>query len=112
MKKSQTAQNLEAVAQDLLAINIKPTYPYNYLMQKFYTVMRKHGIKQGTWCKNGIGRQCDSAEWSICSVFFHKLIDDSKIFQQITSKVPQDLMAYGKQPKLKTKLGPEIGPKK
>jgi hypothetical protein len=51
--KSLIAKNLEAVYKDINAIEINENDSFKTSMDKFYKVMRKYGIKQGTWSGNG-----------------------------------------------------------
>lgn len=105
MKKT-TAQALQGVATDLLAIKFKATDSYNTNIKKFYTVMRKHGIKEGHWSQDGVARIVSSPEWSMCYEFFKSLMEGHNIFLRLMQVPPADLLAYGKKPKRVTAKTP------
>lgn len=46
--EKKKAQILGDVYNDLISIKIEMTDSYKTIMDKFYEVMRKHNIKQGT----------------------------------------------------------------
>jgi hypothetical protein len=100
--KSEFVKNLDEIYRDLLAIKIDANDSFKSSMDKFYDVMRKWGICQGTWTENG-SRFVNTAEWNMCFQVFKSnkiLALDTWL---ILSEPPEDLLAYGKEPKRKKK---------
>ena len=99
--KSEFSKQLGKVYSDILSIKIEMSDSFETSLNKFYDVMRKHGICQGTWSKNG--RTVSNAEWIMCYNIFksHKLMA-LDIFL-ILNEPPEDLLAYGENPHKKDK---------
>lgn len=93
-------KKLSEIYNDITGIKLNPTDSLITLMNKFYDVMRKHGIKQGNWTENGSRTIC-TAEWNFCFNLFknHKIL--AYDLWLILNEPPQDLLAYGPKPKLK-----------
>jgi len=91
-------QKLNEIYRDILGIEVKSTDSFKSLTNKFYEVMRKWGIKQGTWSEDGSICICN-AEWNMCFQIFkqHKII--SFDVWECLKTPPKDLLAYGKKPK-------------
>jgi len=100
--KNAKARSLGVVFKDLMAIKIEENDSFSTSLNKFYGVMRKHGIKQGTWTKGG-GRLVNNFEWSMCWESFrnHKILSLDLWLSMSTP--PKDLLAYGKRPAVKFK---------
>lgn len=98
--KPKKIKNLASVYKDIIAIKIGHKDSFKTSLNKFYGVMRKHGIKQGTWCDNG-SRLISNPEWNMCYDTFksHKVL--SLDLWLSMSEPPKDLLAYGKKPKIK-----------
>ncbi len=97
--KSITAETLSLVYKDILAIKIEERTTIQKIADQFYEVMRKYGIKQGTWIENGLGRAVANPEWSFALDALHKIIFNKVPLFFLFHNVPADLLAYGKQPK-------------
>lgn len=96
-EKPDFNKNLENIYKDILGIKIKVTDSFQSSLDKFYKVMRKWGIKQGTWSENG--RTACNAEWIMCfSVFKQHKILALDIWLCLNNP-PKDLLAYGDEPK-------------
>jgi hypothetical protein len=95
-ERSAFVADLNAVYKDIMAIEIQPTDTFISMMDRFYAVMRKWGICQGTWSTNG--RLCNTAEWNMCySVFkLHKIM--ALDIWLVLNEPPEDLRAYGRCP--------------
>jgi hypothetical protein len=102
-KKPEFNQRLDEIYCDIIHIKVKPTDSFESLLKKFYAVMRKWGIKQGTWSDNG-SRCVNNAEWNMCYQVFkeHKIL--SYDLWMCLNTPPKDLLAYGKKPKQKPLL--------
>lgn len=100
-EKSDFIKNLDLIYQDLLSIEIKADDSFISMLNKFYDVMRKWKICQGTWSTDGKGRICNNSEWSMCYEVFkaHKIL--SLDLWLALNTPPEDLLAYGKRTKLK-----------
>ena len=85
--------NLENVSRDLINLEFKETDTLKSVMNKFYSVMRKHGIKRGTKTKSG-GITQDNYEWTICKSLFHNRVVDYFMMANIFDKSPKDLEYY------------------
>lgn len=82
---------LSDIAKDIINLkleedNVKQAYT------KFYRIMRKYGIKQGTKTKGGDILQCNP-EWVMCEKLFQDRIDSTYQLLSIFS-CPKDLSAY------------------
>lgn len=95
--KSDFAKNLDAIFKDIIDIKIDANDSFKSSMDKFYAVMRKWGICQGTWTEHG-SRVCNNAEWNMCFSVFHKHKMLSFDVWMVLSTPPEDLLAYGKKP--------------
>ena len=95
MKKSEVAINLEIVYKDINSIKIDSKDSFETTLNKFYEVMRKHGICQGVWSENG--RTVCNAEWIMCYAAFkqHKVLMFD-VFECLNAP-PDDLLAYDKE---------------
>lgn len=94
---------MRAVAQDIILFNRPRKDLTNaQAMKKFYGIMKKHGLRQGTWSKVGGGRRCNNFEWTMCLVLFLETFSsDRRLLDMFGDKMPKELMAYGKKPPLK-----------
>lgn len=97
IEKGNFVDNLGEIYQDILDIKIDSKDSFQSMMNKFYDVMRKWKICQGTWSENG--RTCNNAEWNMCFAVFkqHKILAFD--IWLALSNPPEDLRAYGKEPK-------------
>lgn len=92
------------VARDIINFNPKrKDLTLSQAFKIFYSIMRKHGIKQGTWHKqkNGItSLTCSNPEWTMCLyLFLHCHNSNHSLQIAFGFNVPKDLEAYGKKPK-------------
>ena len=95
MRKSEISLNLNKVFTDIISININKDDSFESSLNKFYEVMRKHGICQGEWSING--RTVCNPELSLCYAAYkqHKLLAFD-VFECL-NKPPDDLLAYDKE---------------
>jgi len=96
MEKTEFSNNLNAIYNDILSIKIDSEDSFKTSTDKFYEIMRKYGICQGTWSENG--RLCNNAEWNMCFSAFrqHKILSFDMFI--MLSEPPEDLLAYGERP--------------
>lgn len=96
----KSISDMSAVAKDIIHFNPKrKDLTQKQLMQEFYKIMRKHGIKQGTWNKGGSGRICNNFEWTMCLTLLVDTHNGNNLLSRLFGSTPSDLKAYGKKPK-------------
>ena len=94
--KSKFVENMEAIYKELQSIKVEENDTIKILFNKFYDVMRKWGICQGTWTANG--RSVCNAEWCMCQMVFKNNIESQLNLWELMNSVPSDLEAYGIKP--------------
>lgn len=95
--QSQFIKDLNKIYKDLLNIKITKKDSFETSMKKFYAVMRKWGICQGTYDKNGNGILVNNPEWNMCfNVFWTNHISTFNIWLALSTP-PKDLRAYNKK---------------
>lgn len=82
---------MKEVAKEIIEIKIKKEDTLESLMEKFYFIMRKYNIKQGTWVGNA--RQLENPDWVMCEVLFIDRIQSFFGFYHFYNPVPKDLEA-------------------
>lgn len=90
---------MRKVSKDIINMFNKETSGKLTLEQcydKFYKIMRKHGITQGEWSQNGAGRIVSNFEWTACMNIFKESIMSWFFWRGLIEEVPKDLMGYGK----------------
>lgn len=68
-----TTINISAVAEDIINLKFKPDDTMQSCFDRFYAIMRKHGVKKGTPIRQGkkiIGTQVDNFAWTMCRNLF------------------------------------------
>src|SRR5689334_15105527 len=63
------------------------------LLKKFYAILRKHGVKQGEWMKNGRGRTCNNPEWTAAKALFESQVRGQLEMWALFNDAPSDLLA-------------------
>jgi hypothetical protein len=88
MKVKRT--NTFKVAKEIINIKFDSKMTINQCMKKFFDIMRKYGIKQGTEVGNSIIQ--DNFDWTMCYTLFIRCLRDF-IMSQFTwaGKIPKDL---------------------
>ena len=67
--KPKPNEVLRAVAEDIIKTKFISDDQKKEIANKFYKIMRKHGIKHGTKVKDG-GITCANFEWTLCQQLF------------------------------------------
>lgn len=93
MNNKQSIQFMNKVAGDIIKTKIEYEETMEEIMSKFYSIMRKHGIKQGTKTKGG-GTLCNNFEWTMCKALFLMVIHDNLNMHEMLSGIPEDLKYY------------------
>lgn len=99
-EKPEFNKNLDKIYKDIIAIEVNLDDSFKTLLSKFYAVMRKWGIKQGTWTSHN-SRLINNAEWNMCYQVFRNHKISQFDWQMCLNTPPKDLLAYGKKPKIK-----------
>lgn len=101
-KEKEFRYRLRCLAEDIINYNPKrKQLTHDQAMKKFYSIMEKHGIKQGEWTEGG-GRLVANFEWTLCLTMFHEVRRNEFLLQDLFSEgMPKNLLAYGKKPKTK-----------
>lgn len=97
MKKQSLVKktfDMSAVAKDIIKMKITKKDTFDSLWKKFYTIMRKHGIKHGTLSADGIGTIVANFEWTICRDCFFTRVQDYLQMEDLFREVPRDLRHY------------------
>lgn len=88
--------DISEVAEDVIKLKFEKTDTLNDCMDKFFAVMKKHGIKQGTPSYNNkgeeIGRTCDNFEWTICKEMFIRQGGSFIEFEMLFGNIPKELL--------------------
>jgi hypothetical protein len=98
--KNNNIQYIHDVAEDIIKsfsytemkkVNFKKVN-LNYLFKKFYSIMRKHGIKRGIKVEGGT--QGSTPEWVMCKTLFLSMLESELYFQLLLGEPPKDLRHY------------------
>ena len=85
---------MKEVAKDIIEINIEDSDTVKDLLDKFYDVMRKHGIKKGTQSVNDEGEEVgvlmNNYEWTMAWELFLVRVHDFFNFKTML-EVPKDV---------------------
>ena len=86
---------LREVAEDLIKTKFVTDKEITKILNRFYKIMRKHGICEGTLTKNKNGRILNNFEWTMCKdLFVRKIQSDIEMAGLLGSLTPQDLEHY------------------
>jgi hypothetical protein len=83
---------------EIVALSVNNNDTIGGLFDKFFDIMRRHGIKRGTRSKDGVGILCDNIEWTVCRTLFTSHIADALMMDFVLGIVPEDLKAYDEPP--------------
>lgn len=82
---------MKEIAKDLIQMPIDNNDTLFVLWDKFYSIMRKHGLRKGTKNESG-GISYNNYEWSACEILFLESIRSHFVITSIMSNViPNDL---------------------
>lgn len=93
-KKSEEINVIRKVAKDLIATKFLTQKEIKKIYKKFYAVMRKHGIKQGTKSTCGEGVTVANPEWTICKELFLSGTQQQLDIEDLFGNVPKDIYYY------------------
>lgn len=82
-------KELNDVAGDIIGIKFEDSDTLQDCMNKFYDIMRKHGIKEGTPSKNG--RTVARYEWTMCFELFKEMLKSYFTVRTLLNDTPEDL---------------------
>lgn len=100
--EKNTNNCMDVVYRDILAISFDINDTFKSITDKFYKVMRKNKICQGTWTETG-SRQVANPEWCAAYLIFETHVMTSWKWQLLLNDPPKDLLAYGTKPSKKRK---------
>lgn len=91
----QSILDMRKVAEAIISIKVEPSDTIEGLHKKFFSVMRKYGIKEGTTLKNGC-RQCNTPEWTMCLYLFEAQIKNGINLAHLIGSIqtPKSLLSY------------------
>lgn len=92
MKNKKSIKFMSKVSKDIISIEINKEDSIEKIFKKFYSIMRKYGIKRGTKNKNGITQ--NNFEWTICTSLFLKQIQNGLDWGFLLWDYPKDLRHY------------------
>lgn len=88
--------DIREVAKDIIGLKFEKTDTLKICMNKFFDVMKKHGIKQGTPSFNDEGKEvgttCDNFEWTICKQMFMERVQDFFEIEMLFGNIPKELL--------------------
>lgn len=85
--------NLSKVFKNIQDLQIERSDSFNSIRRKFFDVMRKYGIKQGTKTKHGT--EVNNPEWEACEQLLERKIMDFYTWERCSCfKTPKDLQNY------------------
>jgi len=89
MKKE--IEHMSRVAKDIISLNFNSKMTLRQVENKFFQIMRKHKIKQGTKGRNGV--LINNFEWTMCyELFLSRIEDYFRWCQFLADDVPKDLL--------------------
>jgi hypothetical protein len=104
MERTEFNERLGEIYKEIKDIEIDKHTMIETLYDDFFAIMRKWGIPEGVWSMGGGGRICNNFEWSFCCDAFIAHVSSGfelcLLFGKI--EVPDDLKAYGEEPKKKS----------
>lgn len=87
---------MREVAKDIIQLKFSETDTLQQCLDKFFTVMLKHGIKEGTPTFNDdgqeVGRTMANFEWTICFQLFQSRIQSFIELHVLFGNVPKELL--------------------
>jgi hypothetical protein len=90
--KSLLRCDMSAVAKEIIFMKVNDNDTIADLRNRFFDIMRKHGIKDGTKREDGsiIGA---NFEWTMCeSLFFQTIHDQLRLELMLVCSTPEELM--------------------
>ncbi len=84
---------LDKVAEEIIALRFAPEDTLQQCLDRFYVILRRYGIKQGTPAYNQAGEQvginCNNYSWTMCwSLFLDTFRNE---FVMLSFSAPEDL---------------------
>ena len=83
---------MRRVAEDIIMMEFKNSDTVGALKRMFYSVVRKHGIRQGD--RTGNARVISNFEWTMAKQLFVSRVTDHLNRIGIFEDIPKDLEAY------------------
>lgn len=95
MKKEVKNIDMPQVARDIIDMKFKDSSTLKDCLNMFYSVMEKHGIKEGvpTYNDEGkeVGRQVANPEWVMSHTLFMRNFESFYMWRDLMKPVPKKL---------------------
>ena len=85
---------MRSVAKDIIKVRFKNSNTIGGVKKKFFSIMRKHGIKHGTRTKGAAGILISNFEWTMAHELFVSRVCSHLELMGIFEDLPKDLEAY------------------
>lgn len=82
---------LGPVTHELINLSVTPKDSLYSLRERFYQIMRKHGVKQGTKNSDGTGILRNNPDWQGAEDIFAATLSRELTMMALLSDVPKDL---------------------
>ena len=86
---------MERIARDIIHLKIEMGDTLQTTLDKYYAILRKHGIKQGIPSYNAagecIGRDISKFDWTLCMTLFLDRLIHAIHWHILIEGVPEDL---------------------
>ena len=92
MKNKKEIKFMAKVAKEIILVEFPNKTTMFQVRKKFYEIMRKYGIKEGT--ENGNGRSVCNYEWTMCKILFIDTVKSSLQMSFFGFETPKDLEQY------------------
>ena len=86
---------ISEISKDIIQIDFKKYNNIASAFNKFYSIMRKYGIKNGTKRKGEQGVLCSNFEWTCFEMqFIEQYCSYIRTYRLFNSDIPKDLQHY------------------
>ena len=83
-------EKIKDAVREVQDMQIQDSDTFQDVMERFYDICRKYGIKESEQEENGlIG--CKTTEWTILWTFLEKQVMNYFVFEHVCGCVPEDL---------------------
>lgn len=84
-------RKMNGIAKEIITMKLTNRDTFKTIYNRFYKIMRKYGIKQGTESKNGNSVLRNNYEWTMCWTLLKSNIDSKVTLDSIFLDVPKNL---------------------
>lgn len=91
----KSIEKMRSISEEIIKTDLLTERQCASIMNKFYTIMRKYGIAEGTALEDGIGRSLCNYEWTMCKNLFIDVIKTQlESYTLFRDRTPEDLKVY------------------